>query len=83
MTETKWTVQKWGQYKLGNGPYYYCKGEDVLVDSQKEADDYWITADSGISGDTRYRYKVIPPSRKEIQPEWNTTELSTINDYDK
>ena len=58
-----WIVQRWQQYKLGKSSFTHDVKNDFECDSQEDAERYAITADSGIEGDMRYRYKIIPPIR--------------------
>jgi hypothetical protein len=55
-----WVVQRWSQYKLGRDPFNYCADADQRFKSEMEAMDYVLKADSGLGGDTRYRYVIIP-----------------------
>jgi hypothetical protein len=60
--EHQWTVQRWSQYKLGNAPMEHEKDADRKFDTESRAQTHADTADSGINGDMRYRYKIIPPA---------------------
>lgn len=55
----KFTIQRFSQYKLGNAPFKYDDWADSVFFSKEEAERYSNTADSGINGDTRYRYEII------------------------
>ncbi len=59
--EPVWVVQRWSQYKLGSAPFAHDENADKPFTSEEEALDYERKADSGIGGDTRYRYVVVPP----------------------
>jgi len=59
------TVQRWWQYKLGNAPMSHDKHWDKTFEDRKDAEHLALTADSGISGDTRYRYKIVESDQFE------------------
>jgi len=56
----KFTVRRYSQYKLGHAPMSHDKKADKHFPTEAEAEVYANKADSGISGDTRYRYEVVP-----------------------
>jgi hypothetical protein len=64
----KFTVQRWSQYKLGRAPMAHDRSADKHFPTQAAAQLYADTADSGISGDTRYRYKVVERELKIDKP---------------
>jgi len=53
----KYAVQQLSQYKLGNAPFSKS-GKPVFFETKQEAELYALKADSGISGDTRFRYEI-------------------------
>lgn len=65
LANKKYTVQRWSQYKLGGG-FHHDKYSDAKFDDFKKAEDYALSADSGISGDTRYRYKIIDETGEKV-----------------
>jgi hypothetical protein len=58
--QVKWKVECWYQYKIGNGPFEHNPTRDVYFTTEEKANEYARNADSGFSGDTRFRYKVVP-----------------------
>lgn len=54
----KTIVERWDQYKLGNGPYTHNPQNDKEFDTLEEAEEYMRTADSGFWNDTRHYYKI-------------------------
>ncbi len=65
----KWIVQRWSQYQLGNAPFSHDTDADHEFDSEEKARHYASTADSGIGGDMRYRYSVVPSSSDDQKDE--------------
>jgi hypothetical protein len=58
-TKSTWTVQRWSQYKNSRAPFSHDSWVDKNFDSEEEAQKYSLEANSGIGGDTRYRYLVV------------------------
>jgi hypothetical protein len=56
----KFVVQRWSQYKRATGAMTHDKQADREFPVWDAAQSYANTADSGLSGDTRYRYTLLP-----------------------
>lgn len=54
------TVQKWKQPKIGNLPFTHNSEQDKTFSNRTLANEYIAKADSGICGDERFRYQIIP-----------------------
>ena len=60
----KYIVERWSQYKLATGQMSHDKDANKEFNRKEDAEEYMRTADSGISGDTRYRYVLREPPHK-------------------
>lgn len=58
-----WLVRRWSQYKLGKSEFTLTPIHETRFHTEAEALEYARTADSGYSGDMRYRYEIIPPQQ--------------------
>ena len=59
-------VERWSKYKLGNAAFSHDVHADMAFHTEAQAQEYMRTADSGLGGDTYYKYAVGPQTAPSL-----------------